>query len=108
MSTNKTIGEVSPQTLQTPSAETPWVTILVPVYEVEDYIERCARSIFEQTYPNIEYIFCDDASPDRSMEVLERVMNDYPERDVPHQDSSYRLYTVPACGGRSAVLRMDR
>lgn len=62
------------------NAEKPWVTILVPVYDVEDYIERCARSIFEQTYPNIEYIFCDDASPDRSIEVLERVMKDYPER----------------------------
>ena len=56
------------------------VSILVPVYQVEDYIERCARSVFEQTYPNIEYIFCDDGSPDRSIEALERVMKDYPER----------------------------
>ena len=58
----------------------PWISILVPVYRVEDYIERCARSVFEQTYENIEYIFCDDGSPDRSIEVLERVMRDYPER----------------------------
>lgn len=58
----------------------PAVSILIPVYEVEGYIERCARSIFEQTYKNIEYIFVDDGSPDRSMEVLERVMEDYPER----------------------------
>lgn len=58
----------------------PWISILVPVYQVEDYIERCARSVFEQTYENIEYIFCDDCSPDRSIEVLERVMKDYPER----------------------------
>ena len=58
----------------------PWVSILVPVYKVENYIERCARSVFEQTYPNIEYIFCDDGSPDRSIEVLERVMKEYPRR----------------------------
>ena len=58
----------------------PTVTILIPVYKVEDYIERCARSVFEQTYENIEYIFCDDCSPDRSIEVLERVMKDYPKR----------------------------
>lgn len=58
----------------------PTISILVPVYQVEDYIERCARSVFEQTYENIEYIFCDDCSPDRSIEVLERVMKDYPER----------------------------
>lgn len=58
----------------------PTVSILIPVYQVEDYIERCARSVFEQSYENIEYIFCDDGSPDRSIEVLERVMKDYPER----------------------------
>ena len=58
----------------------PTISILVPVYQVEDYIERCVRSVFEQTYPNIEYIFCNDCTPDRSMEVLERVMKDYPER----------------------------
>lgn len=58
----------------------PAVSILIPVYKVEGYIERCARSIFEQTYKNLEYIFVDDGSPDRSMEVLERVMKDYPER----------------------------
>ena len=32
------------------------VSILVPIYHVEKYIERCARSLFEQTYPDIEYI----------------------------------------------------
>lgn len=36
------------------------VSILVPVYGVEKYIERCARSIFEQTYHNLEIIFVDD------------------------------------------------
>lgn len=58
----------------------PWVSILVPIYNVEDYIERCARSIFEQTYENIEYVFLDDAATDRSIDVLEKVMKDYPER----------------------------
>lgn len=56
------------------------VTILVPVYGVEKYIERCARSLFEQTYKNIEYIFVDDCSPDQSIAILERIMEDYPER----------------------------
>lgn len=56
------------------------VTICVPVYNVEKYIERCARSIFEQTENEIEYIFVDDCSKDNSIEVLERVMNFYPER----------------------------
>lgn len=56
------------------------VTICVPVYRVEKYIERCARSLFEQTYEDIEYIFVDDCSPDKSIEILCRVLEDYPAR----------------------------
>ncbi len=56
------------------------VTILVPVYNVENYIERCARSLFEQTYKDIEYTFVDDCSPDRSIEILEKVIENYPQR----------------------------
>ena len=48
----------------------PLVSIIVPVYGVERYIERCAVSLFEQTYKDIEYIFVNDATPDRSIEVL--------------------------------------
>lgn len=56
------------------------VSILVPVYNVERYIERCARSLFEQTYQDLEYVFVNDCSPDCSMEILQRVMDDYPGR----------------------------
>lgn len=58
----------------------PLVSILVPVYNVEKYIERCARSLFEQTYENLEYIFVDDCTSDSSMQILERVIQDYPVR----------------------------
>lgn len=58
----------------------PQVSILIPVYRVEHYIERCARSLFEQTYQDIEYVFVDDDSPDQSIAVLEKVMEDYPNR----------------------------
>ena len=56
------------------------VSILVPVYGVEQYIERCARSLFEQDYENLEYIFVDDCSPDHSIELLEKTLCDYPKR----------------------------
>lgn len=56
------------------------VTICVPVYGVEKYIERCARSLFEQTYASIDYIFVDDRSPDNSIEILKKVISDYPNR----------------------------
>lgn len=56
------------------------VSILVPVYGVEKYIERCATSLFEQTYENIEYIFVDDCTKDESINILYRVLNKYPGR----------------------------
>lgn len=56
------------------------VSVLVPVYRVDRFIERCARSLFEQTYDNLEYIFVDDCSTDNSIAILRRVMEDYPER----------------------------
>lgn len=56
------------------------VSICVPIYGVEKYIERCAISLFEQTYPNIEYIFINDSTPDKSIEILESVIQKYPNR----------------------------
>ncbi len=56
------------------------VSILVPLYNVEKYIERCARSLFEQTYENLEYVFVDDCSPDASVAILQKVVEKYPSR----------------------------
>ena len=56
------------------------VSILTPVYGVEKYIEQCARSLFEQSYAQIEYIFVDDCTKDKSISILESVMRQYPER----------------------------
>ena len=57
------------------------VSILIPVYGVEKYIERCARSLFEQTYADLEFIFVNDCSPDQSVDVLRKVISDYPARE---------------------------
>jgi glycosyltransferase involved in cell wall biosynthesis len=46
------------------------VSILVPVYGVEKYIERCAHSLFYQTFENVEYIFVDDCTKDESISIL--------------------------------------
>lgn len=56
------------------------VSILVPVYNVEKQIARCVRSLFEQDFLSIEYIFVDDASPDNSIAVLKQILEEYPER----------------------------
>lgn len=57
----------------------PLVSILVPIYGVEKYIERCARCLFEQTYSNLEFVFVDDASLDKSVEILKQVILQYPK-----------------------------
>lgn len=57
------------------------VSILVPVYGVERYIERCAHSLFGQTYVDIEYVFVNDCTKDRSIDILKRVLKDYPNRE---------------------------
>ena len=89
-------------------AVSPLVSILVPVYNVEAYIERCARSTFEQTYQNLEFIFVDDASSDSSIDILQQVITDYPERrnriKILHHDinrglAAARNTAVAACHG---------
>lgn len=49
----------------------PKVSVIVPIYGVEKYIKRCVKSLFAQTLDSIEFIFIDDCTPDRSMELLE-------------------------------------
>ena len=60
----------------------PLVSVIVPVYGVEEYIGQCARSILAQTYPHLECIFVNDGTPDRSMEILSDVVKEFPERNV--------------------------
>ena len=48
------------------------VSVVVPVYNVEKYLEKCLESIVEQTYQNIEIILVDDGSTDKSGEILDR------------------------------------
>lgn len=60
----------------------PKVSVIVPVYGVEKFIERCACSLFEQTLKDIEFIFVNDCTPDHSIEVLQSVVKRYPDCDV--------------------------
>ena len=56
------------------------VSILIPVYGVERYIAECAHSLMRQTYEDIEYIFVNDCTQDRSIDVLRQALEQYPER----------------------------
>lgn len=55
----------------------PLVTVVVPVYNVEKYLDRCIGSIVNQTYKNLEIILVDDGSPDN----CPRMCDDWAEKD---------------------------
>ena len=51
------------------------VSVIIPVYNSEKYLEECLESIINQTYPNIEIIAVDDGSEDSSLDILEQYSN---------------------------------
>ena len=53
------------------------VSIIVPVYKVEDYLERCVLSLINQTYSNFDIYLVDDGSPDKCPEICDRLSSRY-------------------------------
>lgn len=51
----------------------PLVSVIVPVYNVQKYIEKCTMSLIEQDYKNIEIILVDDGSPDESPRIIDEL-----------------------------------
>ena len=49
------------------------ISVLVPVYNAEKYIEKCIKSIINQTYKNIEIILIDDESKDDSLNIMKKM-----------------------------------
>ena len=77
------------------------LSVIIPVYGVEKYIEKCARSLFEQTLDQIEFIFINDCTKDRSIDILKNVIKDYPHR---HDD--IKIMTMPKNSGQAAVRQV--
>ena len=57
---------MSAVTSENSNAGLPLVSVVVPVYKVERWLDRCVSSIVHQTYKNLEIILVDDGSPDGS------------------------------------------
>lgn len=58
----------------------PLVSVLIPVYKVEKYIEKCVTSVFEQDYENLQILLVDDCSPDNSIAIVKNMLHCYPKR----------------------------
>ncbi len=55
----------------------PKISVIVPVYKVENYLDRCVKSILDQTYENLEILLVDDGSPDNCPKMCdEYAIND--------------------------------
>ncbi len=82
----------------------PKVSVIIPIYRVEQYIVRCAQSLFSQTLDDIEFLFIDDCSPDNSMALLQ----DEIEKKRPRfAEKNWKVRTVsmPTNSGQAAVRR---
>lgn len=63
-------------------ATRPLVSIMTPIYRVEDYVVRCVTSVLEQTYSELELIVVDDASPDDSVSRLLDLLAMHPRAEA--------------------------
>ena len=72
----------------------PLISVIVPVYKVEEYLDKCVRSIVQQTYKNLEIILVDDGSPDRCPAMCEA----WASKDA-------RIKVIHKCNGGQASAR---
>lgn len=81
----------------------PKVSIIVPVYNVEKYIERCLDSLVNQTLKDIEIIIVNDGSTDGSKEIIQKYLNKYKNIVYLEKEngglSSARNYGIPYAKG---------
>lgn len=63
------------------------ISVIVPVYNIQDYLERCVRSICNQTYKNLEIILVDDGSTDGSKDICDRLAKEDDRIRVFHKEN---------------------
>lgn len=65
----------------------PLISVIVPVYKAEAYLEKCVQSICRQTYENLEIILVDDGSPDRCGEICDALAREDHRIRVFHKEN---------------------
>lgn len=79
------------------------VSIITPVYGVEKFIEKCAISLFSQTYENCEFIFVNDYTKDNSITLLKEVMQKFPHRIDDIKIINHEINKGLACARNTGV-----
>lgn len=64
------------------------VSVIVTAYQLEQYIEKCIRSVFNQTYQNLEVIVVDDGSTDHTLQIIESLAKEDPRMIVISQENA--------------------
>lgn len=82
----------------------PKISVIVPVYGTEMYIEKCVSSLFEQTINDIEYIFIDDCTPDKSIEIIRSLIEKYRVR-LEAEGKVVKLMKMPTNSRLAAVRK---
>lgn len=65
----------------------PLISVIVPIYKVENYIHRCVNSLINQTYKNMEIILVDDGSPDKCPDICDEYHKKYENIIVLHKQN---------------------
>lgn len=81
--------------------EVPLISILVAVYNLEDYIKQCLDSILTQKFENYEIILVDNGSTDNSIKICEKYAKDYPHK------IRYKKFGLPTVIGRPYDFGLD-
>ena len=76
----------------------PKVSLIIPVYNVENYIEKCLDSVINQTLKDIEIIIVNDGPKDTSKEKIEKYLKKYPSiKYLEKENGDYQMQEIMVC-----------
>ena len=81
------------------------ISVIVPVYNIQNYLERCVKSIMNQTYQNLEILLVDDGSTDGSGEICERLAKEDERIRVFHKENGGSSSARKGAGSEAGALR---
>ena len=80
------------------------VSVIVPVYQTEQYLEKCLDSLVQQTLKDIEIVVVNDGSPDNSQKMIDRYQEQYPQvRSIQKENGGLNIYNLGSGKGFSVL-----